>query len=180
MSVTRISRFISLVLRHKPEEAGIKLDNHGWADVADLIHGVDKRYPGFDMSLLEYIVDTDNKQRYSFNSDKTKIRANQGHSIPVDLEFEEKIPPEILYHGTATKYLDSILNTGINKQTRQYVHLSDNIDTAIKVGKRHGNCVVLKIDTVSMIKNNYKFYQSENKVWLTDHVPVEYIEIYKF
>lgn len=168
---TRKSKFISLILRHKPDVIGIALDRYGWADVKELINGV-----GIEMSDLEHIVDTDQKQRYSFNEDKTKIRANQGHSIKVDLQFKEEKPPFELYHGTAIKFLDSIMTTGLVKGSRQYVHLSKDVDTAFKVGKRHGKPVVLVIDCDRMVSDGYKFFISENGIWLTDKVPVKYIK----
>ena len=138
MDLTNVSRYISLILRHKPDVIGITLDEHGWANVNDLILGVEKNNPGFNMEVLEEIVKTDSKQRYSFNEDKTLIRANQGHSIPVDVELEEKEPPEFLYHGTGEKYATSINQQGLIPKSRLYVHLSKDIETAKNVGKRHG------------------------------------------
>lgn len=129
-----------------------------------------------DFDTLKLIVDTDDKKRYSFNQNFTKIRANQGHSIKVDLRLTEKIPPNELYHGTATRFLDSIMNEGITKQSRQYVHLSKDIDTAIKVGKRHGKVVILVLDTLKMYQDGIKFYLSDNDVWLTDYVNPQYIK----
>lgn len=168
------SRFISLILRHNPSVIGIELDPHGWADVKELIKGINSKQK-FTMKDLEEIVRTDNKQRYSFNEDKTKIRANQGHSINVDVELEECKPPRTLYHGTGEKYVSSIRKGGLIKKSRQYVHLSDNIETAIKVGERHGSPVVFIIHSDEMWKDGYKFYRSKNGVWLTDHVPPKYL-----
>ena len=133
MGITDTSRFISLILRHKPETIGITLDEHGWANVKDLIEGIKKTRP-FDMDMLEEIVRTDNKQRYSFNEDKTLIRANQGHSIPVDVELTKAVPPDILYHGTGEKYVSSIDKEGLLPKSRLYVHLSKDEDTAVNVG----------------------------------------------
>ncbi|WP_081832836.1 RNA 2'-phosphotransferase [Oribacterium sp. P6A1] len=133
-----ISKFISLILRHKPEVIGISLDEHGWADVSELIKGIDKTHK-LDMEILEKIVSEDEKQRYSFNDDKTLIRANQGHSINVDVELKNASPPEILWHGTGEKYVVSILAEGIISKSRLYVHMSKDYDTAVKVGRRHGN-----------------------------------------
>jgi putative RNA 2'-phosphotransferase len=175
MSLTKTSKYISLILRHKPDTIGITLDQHGWADVKDLINGVNKTYK-LDMELLEEIVATDEKQRYSFNEDKTKIRANQGHSVNVDVELEEVVPPEYLYHGTATKYMDSIWKTGLVPKSRLYVHLSADTETATKVGERHGKPIVLSIRSKCMYLQGYKFYKSQNGVWLTKEVPVEFIE----
>ena len=129
------------------------------------------------METLEDIVATDNKQRYSFNEDKSLIRANQGHSIPVDVELKENEPPEFLYHGTATRFLNSILNDGLKPMSRLYVHLSKDIETAWKVGKRHGDPVILKINSRDMYKDGYKFYLSENGVWLTEKVDAKYFEV---
>ena len=176
MSLTDTSKFISLILRHKPSEIGIKLDEHGWANVTELIEGINKRQP-FNMAQLEEIVSTDNKQRYSFNEDKTLIRANQGHSIPVDVELEEVSPPDILYHGTGEKFVSSISKLGLIPKSRLYVHLSKDIDTAINVGKRHGNPIVYSVNCKKMIADGYKFYLSANGVWLTKEVPFIYIKI---
>lgn len=176
MNLTNVSKFISLILRHKPEKIGITLDEHGWANVADLINGVSKEYP-FNFKMLEEIVATDDKQRYSFNADKTLIRANQGHSIPVDVELEEAVPPEYLYHGTGEKYRKSICEMGLIPKSRLYVHLSDNTDTALSVGKRHGKPVILQVDAARMYQDGFKFYLSKNGVWLVDHVPTSYFTI---
>lgn len=167
---TRRSKFISLILRHKPEVIGISLDKHGWADVNKLLEGVKISFED-----LEHIVNIDSKQRYSFNEDKTKIRANQGHSIAVDVELEEKVPNSTLYHGTHEDIVNLILTEGIKKGSRQYVHLSSNIDTAKKVGARRGKPVVLVIDANLMYEDGYKFFLSKNGVWLTDYVPNKYI-----
>lgn len=177
MDYTKVSRFISLILRHKPETIGISLDEHGWANVKELIEGISKKYP-ITVEDLEEIVETDEKQRYSFNDDHTLIRANQGHSISVDVELEEVEPPEYLYHGTAFKYLMSIEECGLIAKSRLYVHLSLDICTAAKVGVRHGDPLVLRIQSGAMHKDGYKFYRSVNGVWLTKHVPVEYLEEY--
>ena len=123
MDLENISKYLSLILRHRPDVIGITLDEHGWANVNELIQGVAKNNTGFNMEILEEIVNTDNKQRYSFNSDKSLIRANQGHSIPVDVELEEKEPPEHLYHGTGEKYVESINRQGLIPKSRLYVHL---------------------------------------------------------
>ena len=170
------SRFLALVLRHKPEEAGITLDEHGWADVDDLVAGMSARHP-LSIEILEEIVATDSKGRYSFNEDHSMIRANQGHSVDVDVELEEKEPPKILYHGTAGRFLDSILAQGLVPKSRLYVHLSADEATAIKVGHRHGSPVVLSIDAFMMYNAGIKFYLSKNGVWLTKHVPSQYISV---
>ena len=171
-----LSVFLSLVLRHKPEEANITVDEHGWANVDELLEGINGTGREIDRNVLEEIVRTDNKQRYSFNADKTMIRANQGHSIPVELEWEEQKPPEVLYHGTAEKFLESIDREGLKPMSRLYVHLSKDVETAAKVGGRHGKAVVLRIHSGDMYRAGETFYQSENGVWLTRRVDVKYIE----
>lgn len=178
MSKENLSKFISLILRHKPETIGIELDEHGWANIDQLIEGINNNGNYINMEILEEIVCTDNKQRYSFNEYKTLIRANQGHSIPVDVELKEQIPPDVLYHGTADRFLGSIVIEGLKPMSRLYVHLSDNVDTALNVGKRHGRPVVLIIDSKAMYNDGLKFYLSENGVWLTKKVEEKYLEIY--
>jgi putative RNA 2'-phosphotransferase len=178
MDLTSISKYISLILRHKPETIGISLDEHGWADTKELIAGIG-RDRDFNMEMLEEIVRTDEKQRYSFNEDKTLIRANQGHSIPVDVELEEKAPPEILWHGTGEKYVDSIKQYGLVRKNRLYVHLSKDKETAIKVGSRHGRPVTYQVMAGRMHADGYKFYLSVNGVWLTEMVPPKYLEMMK-
>ena len=144
MGLTETSKYMSLILRHKPEAIGISLDEHGWARVDELIVGIAKTHE-FNMDILEEIVRTDNKQRYSFNEDKTLIRANQGHSIPVDVELKKMSPPKYLYHGTGKKFRESIDEQGLISQSRLYVHLSADIETAIKVGSRHGKPIVYRV-----------------------------------
>ena len=175
----KLSVFISLVLRHKPDAAHITLDEHGWANVEELLDGINNTGRKIDMEILEEIVATDNKQRYSINQNKTMIRANQGHSIPVDVELKEQEPPEFLYHGTATGFLDSIINEGLKPMSRLYVNLSKDTETALKVGKRHGDSIILKIYSRDMYKDGCKFYLSENGVWLTKKVDVKYFEAIK-
>lgn len=171
---TGTSKFISLILRHKPEVIGITLDEHGWANVEELIAGVNRTRP-LDLAGLEEIVRTDEKQRYSFNADKTKIRANQGHSVPVDVELEAVTPPEILYHGTGEKYVESIEAQGLIPKTRLYVHLSGDYATAVKVGARHGKPRIYQVHSGQMAADGYVFYRSVNGVWLTKEVPLKYL-----
>ncbi|MDE7252257.1 MAG: RNA 2'-phosphotransferase [Acetatifactor sp.] len=175
MSFTDTSKFMSLILRHKPEAIGISLDEHGWANVDELIAGIAKTHK-FNMDILEEIVRTDNKQRYSFNEDKTLIRANQGHSIPVDVELDEAEPPAELWHGTGEKFVSSIDKQGLIPKSRLYVHLSKDEETATNVGKRHGKPVLYKVKAGDMYKDSYKFFLSKNGVWLTKEVPVKYLE----
>jgi putative RNA 2'-phosphotransferase len=172
MDIKKISKFLSLILRHKPETIGIKLDKNGWANVSEILRGMK-----IDMATLEKVVAENNKQRFSFSADKTKIRANQGHSVKVDVEMTEKIPPEILYHGTIEKNLKSIAAQGILKMNRLHVHLSADIETAKNVAaRRTGNAVIYKIFAQKMYNDGYKFFQSANGVWLTDKVPLKYFE----
>lgn len=174
MSYEKISKYMSMILRHRPEVIGIHLDEHGWADVNELIEGIAKKKK-FNREILEEIVRTDDKQRYSFNDDKTKIRANQGHSISVDLELEPQEPPETLWHGTAEKYVASIEKIGLRPGNRMYVHLSPDIQTAEKVGSRHGKPVIYQVKSGEMYRKGFRFYRSVNGVWLTIMVPVEFL-----
>ena len=168
-------KFIEFILRHHPESIGMKLDGHGWARTEDLIAGIAKSRP-FDMQMLEEIVRTDSKQRYSFNEDKTLIRANQGHSIQVDVELPVTEPPETLYHGTAQRFAASIEVQGLLPQSRLYVHLSPDPETAEKVGQRHGQPVIYLVDAGQMHRDGYLFYLSANGVWLTKVVPAPYLK----
>ena len=173
----KLSVFISLVLRHKPDAAGIQLDEHGWANVEELISGINSTGRKIDMKILEEIVASDEKGRYSFNEDKSLIRANQGHSIPVDVELREQEPPEFLYHGTAERFLENIQAEGLKPMSRLYVHLSRDKETALKVGKRHGKLIVLKVHSGELFRNGIRFYLSENGVWLTKFVPARYLDM---
>lgn len=175
----RLSKFISMILRHKPEAIGITLDEHGWADVDELIKGINETGEEIEFSkdTLETIVKTDKKQRYSFSQDKTLIRANQGHSIPVDVELEKKEPPKVLYHGTGVKSVKAIQEQGLLPMERLYVHLSIDVKTATNVGKRHGTPVIFQVNAEQMQKDGYDFFQSVNGVWLTKEVPAKYLEL---
>ena len=175
MNLKSTSKYLSLILRHKPEAAGITLDEHGWADVEKLIAGVRKSRP-FDRETLEKIVANDEKQRYSFNTDHSLIRANQGHSIPVDVELPVAEPPEILYHGTGEKYAASIDAQGLLPKNRLYVHLSGDTETAEKVGIRHGKPVIYRVLSGQMARDGFIFYRSVNGVWLTKTVPPVYLQ----
>ena len=173
--IIKISKFLSLILRHKPETIGLDLDDRGWADVDTLIDLMCQSGRYLNRSTLEYVVANNDKKRFSFNEDKSKIKANQGHSIVVDLALTPQQPPEYLFHGTATRFLDSILHQGLLKQNRHHVHLSADRRTAIAVGKRHGKPIVLKIQAQKMQDAGFKFFLSQNNVWLTDRVPAKYI-----
>lgn len=174
MDLKDISKYIALILRHRPETIGISLDEHGWADVSELIKGISSKYP-LDLDMLKNIVSEDSKQRYSFNDDHTLIRANQGHSILVDVELKKESPPEILYHGSALKFKTSIDTQGLIPKSRLYVHLSKDYDTAISVGKRHGSPIVYEVLSGKMERDGYDFYLSANGIWLTKMVPVRYL-----
>ena len=158
---------LSFLLRH---DKNYPFDEHGWREISDLIAN-----HGYTMDELKEIVATNNKQRYEFSEDMTRIRARQGHSVHVDVELEEKLPPDILYHGTGERFLASIMKQGINKGNRLYVHLSKTIETAVNVGKRHGKPVVLVIDARQMAEDGHKFFFSRNGIWLTDYVEKKYI-----
>lgn len=172
---THAGKFLSLILRHNPETIGIKLDENGWAKVSELLVGINNKGYKIDMPMLEEIVETNNKKRYSFNDDKTRIRANQGHSIDVDVELRAAVPPDVLYHGTADRFCNDIKKQGLQKQNRNHVHLSADKVTAVAVGTRHGRPVVLSINAKAMYKAGYVFYISENGIWLTADVPPQFI-----
>ncbi|MDR6459753.1 putative RNA 2'-phosphotransferase [Chryseobacterium vietnamense] len=171
----KISKFLSLILRHQPESIGLKLDENGWADVEELREKSARKRIYVTPEELDEVVETNNKKRFAFNEDKTMIRASQGHSIDIDLALEAIQPPEFLYHGTAEANIRSILEKGIEKRTRQHVHLSADKETATKVGMRHGKPVILTIRTGTMHQDGLNFFQSANGVWLTDFVDAKYI-----
>ncbi|WP_299161327.1 RNA 2'-phosphotransferase [uncultured Tenacibaculum sp.] len=175
--IKKISKFLSLLLRHKPEKIDLTLDKNGWAIVEELINKSKKAGTLFSKEDLELIVKTNDKQRFAFNEDKTKIRASQGHSIQdVEILTETQTPPPFLYHGTVAKFIAPIKETGLQKMNRQHVHLSLDKETAIKVASRRGKPVILTIRTDEMYKEGYKFYLSENGVWLTDNIPSHFIQ----
>ena len=171
----KTSKFLSYVLRHHPELIGLYLDENGWANVEELIEKSTKDSQGFTFEELDEIVQTNDKKRFIFNDDKSKIRANQGHSIAIDLALKPQQPPEFLFHGTAQANVKSILEKGIEKRNRQHVHLSQDKEMATKVGMRHGKPVILTIKTKEMFTDGIQFYLSENNVWLTDFVDAKYI-----
>ena len=174
---TKISKFLSLVLRHKPAEIGLNLDENGWAATAELLEKSAAKGTVFTFEELREVVETNDKKRFAFDKAGGKIRAHQGHSIKVDVGFEEKPPPAALYHGTAERNLRSILENGLQKMARHHVHLSAETETARKVGARYGKPVILKIDTAKMAEAGYRFYVSANGVWLADTVPPEFLKI---
>ncbi len=175
--VKRISKFLSLVLRHQPSLIGITLDENGWTDVSELLQKTLAFGFYIDKSLLNYIVENNPKKRFAFNATLDKIRASQGHSLKIELGYENQEPPEILFHGTSINSVESILNQGLLKRNRQHVHLSKDTETATKVGQRHGKPYIFEVLAKKMFSEGYKFYLSANGVWLTDHVPVEYLII---
>lgn len=168
----KLSKFLSYVLRHHPDKLELTLDEQGWTSVNELL----SKLNNVSMEQLEYVVANNNKKRFAFNEDKTQIRANQGHSIKIDLAYSPVEPPEFLYHGTATKNINSIQKSGIIKGNRHHVHLSVDIDTATNVGQRHGKPIILIVKSKVMYEQGHEFFLSENNVWLTDFVPVEFIE----
>jgi putative RNA 2'-phosphotransferase len=172
-----ISKFMSLVLRHKPEVIGLQLDEHGWASVDELISKMNEKGTCVVYADILHVVVTNDKKRFAFNEDRTRIRASQGHSIEVDLALKPVTPPDILYHGTATRFLDVILKDGLLKQNRQHVHLTANKETAVAVGSRHGRPVVLEVNAVAMVNAGFEFYVSDNNVWLVEIVLPEYIAV---
>lgn len=171
----QISKLLSLVLRHEPEYIGLALDQEGWAHVPELIEKVNQKGIQLDFATLQIIVDSNDKKRFAFNDDKTRIRANQGHSIDIELNLAAQTPPAILFHGTADKHITAIREKGLLKMDRQHVHLSAHEETAVKVGQRHGKPIVLTVQALAMHEQQYVFYLSANNVWLTDHVPPAFI-----
>ncbi len=171
----RTSRFLSLVLRHKPEEAGLTLDESGWCNVDDLLKGCASHGHGISRQELDRIVDENDKKRFQFSDDGERIRASQGHSIDVDLGYEPQTPPEVLFHGTATRFLDAIKEIGLIKGSRQHVHLSPLAETALKVGARHGKPIVILVNAGQMHRLGIYFYLTPNGVWLVDSVPPQYL-----
>jgi putative RNA 2'-phosphotransferase len=178
-SKTKISKFLSFVLRHKPEAIGLILDEQGWAYIDELINKAKQsgEVTTLDRTLIQEVVDTNDKKRFVISEDGQRIRAAQGHSIDVDLQLKPATPPEFLYHGTATRFLESILKKGLKPQQRQYVHLSKDVETATAVGRRYGKPVILKVKALLMHEQGFVFYLSENGVWLTDSIPRAYITI---
>lgn len=172
---TRLSKFLSLVFRHQPDSIGINLDENGWTDLNILIIQANKNGIPLSFDVIKHIVDTNAKKRFALNDSLDKIRANQGHSVEVDLGYKSQTPPAILYHGTSKEVAPEILKTGLEKRARHHVHLSLDIETAIKVGQRHGKPFVLEVLSGEMATEGHEFYLSDNGVWLTDHVPPKFL-----
>lgn len=174
--LTETSKFLSYVLRHEPQSIGLHLDSDGWADIDALIAGASAEGRQLDIELIREVVASSDKKRFGLSEDGLRIRAVQGHSTKaVDLQHEAKTPPAVLYHGTASRFLVSIMQQGLLPGSRHHVHLSQNIETAISVGQRYGQPVVLKVDALKMHEQGKVFYQAENDVWLTHEVPVAFI-----
>jgi putative RNA 2'-phosphotransferase len=173
--LVKVSKFLSLVLRHAPETINLTLDKNGWARVDELIAAANRAGVDLDEKLLNEVVGQNDKKRFAFSEDGSLIRASQGHSIEVELALEKIEPPETLYHGTASRFIESIKAEGLIKGNRQHVHLSKDEETAIKVGTRHGKPIVLKIESARMHNEGFDFFLSANGVWLTESVPVKYI-----
>ncbi|MGK4569009.1 RNA 2'-phosphotransferase [Flavobacterium sp. 3HN19-14] len=170
-----LSKFLSLVLRHKPREIDLILCDEGWASVKELLEKLNANNKNISFEDLKYIVELNDKKRFIFSDNFSRIRANQGHSLNIDLKLKPVIPPAILYHGTAHKNITSIMEKGILKQERNFVHLSADIETANKVGVRHGKPAIFEVSALEMYKNHFKFYLSENNIWLTDFVDKNYL-----
>jgi putative RNA 2'-phosphotransferase len=173
--LVRLSKFLSYVLRHRPESIGLSLDGGGWARCDELLAAVRRAGVSLDEGLLLQVVEQSEKKRFSFSDDGLRIRANYGHSISVDLELQPVVPPEFLYHGTARRCVASIRRQGLRREGRNYVHLSPDEHTAVGVGKRHGRSVILVVKARRMHHAGVTFYRSESGVWLTEKVPPEHI-----
>jgi len=175
--LVRTSKFLSKYLRHAPEKLGLTLEPGGWAGVDDLLAAAAKRGMPLSRAELEEVVVRNSKQRFSFDETGARIRANQGHSVAVDLQLDPAIPPELLYHGTGERAVEAILREGLRKMRRHHVHLSGDVATAIAVGRRHGRPVVFEVQAGKLHAAGYTFYCSENGVWLVDAVPPEYLRV---
>ena len=171
----KVSKFLSLVLRHDPGRIGLTLDSQGWANVDELLECCNLADFDLTKELLAEVVATNDKSRFAFSDDRSRIRASQGHSLGIDLGLEPQQPPDLLWHGTATRFLESIRTRGLRPGNRQYVHLSLDQETARNVGRRHGNPVILRVETGRMHEDGFRFYLSENGVWLTGEVPTDYL-----
>jgi putative RNA 2'-phosphotransferase len=172
----KTSKYLSLVLRHKPEEIGLVLDGQGWADIGELIEKAGKHGMALTRELIAEVVAISDKQRFAIDDSGRRIRANQGHSVDVDLGLAPSEPPPVLFHGTGETSLAAIRTEGLKAGQRQHVHLSPDKDTAIRVGRRHGRPVVLRIAAGRMRESGHVFFLSTNGVWLTEAVPVQFIE----
>lgn len=172
---TKTSKFLSLILRHEPERVGLTLGEAGWVGVDELLEAVNRNGARLTREELDHIVATCNKQRFAFSEDRQRIRASQGHSVEVDLQYAPETPPEILYHGTATRFLEVIRKDGLQRMERHDVHLSSETKMTLQVGGRHGKPVLLTIRAGDMHRAGFEFRRSANGVWLVNHVPAEFI-----
>ncbi len=173
----QLSRRLSYLLRHAPQEAGLTLESGGWVRVEKLLAGLRAGGLNVGRGELEAVVAESDKQRFAFDDTGERVRANQGHSVPVDLELVPQTPPDLLYHGTTRQFTAVIFTDGLKKMTRHHVHLSPDPETAARVGARRGRPVILRVDAGAMQQAGHLFYRSENGVWLSDHVPPEYLSI---
>lgn len=173
----RISKFMSLILRHQPDLVGIEPDPRGWVPVEALLEGMARKGMRIDRATLDEVVHTNDKQRFAYDAEGALIRANQGHSYPVDLGYSATEPPAALFHGTATRFMEAILAEGLQRMNRHHVHLSANRETALKVGQRHGKPVILVVASGQMHTDGHRFEVSENGVWLTEAVPTRYLSV---
>jgi putative RNA 2'-phosphotransferase len=173
--LVEISKFLSFVLRHKPEAIGIVLSPEGWITVDELLRAATEHGKTFSRETLDEVVFSNDKQRFAFSADGKCIRANQGHSVEVDLQLRSQAPPELLYHGTATRFLEAIRKDGLLKMSRHHVHLAADPGTAWRVGARHGSAVILEVDAGRMAREGHVFFLSANGVWLVDVVPRPYL-----
>lgn len=172
--VKRISKFLSYILRHRPDEIGLILDDEGWADISELLRKSQGKI-SLTRSLIDSVVKDNDKERFRISDDGSRIRASQGHSLNVNLNLQPQSPPDILYHGTASRFLPSIFKEGLKSGSRQFVHLSKDRDTAHTVGSRHGSPVILKVAAGEMAKDGQTFYLSDNGVWLIHRVAPNYL-----
>ena len=174
-NLVRLSKWMSLVLRHDPAKFGVQLDDAGWTRVDDLLAAAAHAGVPLDAALLRRVVEENDKRRFALSDDGAMIRASQGHSVAVDLGLEPMEPPAVLFHGTATRFLDSIRRDGLVPGSRRQVHLSAGEATATAVGARHGRPAVLRVDAGRMHADGHRFYLSANGVWLADAVPAAYL-----
>ena len=174
--IIRASKFLSLILRHEPERVGLVLDPAGWTSVDELLQAVNAHGLPLTIDDLRHIVTTSDKKRFALSEDGIRIRASQGHSVEVDLQYAPQPPPELLYHGTATRFLDSIREKGLQRMQRHDVHLSSETKVTLQVGSRHGKPVLLTIRAGDMHRAGFQFRCSANGVWLVDHVPPQFID----
>lgn len=175
--LTSVSKFLSLVLRHEPGRIGLTLDSAGWVPVDELLEKAAATGRAFNREELGEVVASNDKQRFSFSADGTRIRANQGHSVEVALGLAPQVPPDTLLHGTAARFVEAILRTGLDKRARHHVHMTENAEVAMSVGQRYGQPVLLRIDARAMQARGHVFFRSDNGVWLVDHVPPEFVAV---